>query len=80
MVKETKYFQKTFRKPRRVALMPEGDDEMGNHLMTKWCTEASVCVVFENGLVEVATVIPTLHAQPLYPYMGKGIIDYLGRY
>ena len=30
--------------------MPEGDDEMGNHLMTKWCTEASVCVVFENGL------------------------------
>ena len=26
------------------------------------------------------TVIPTLHAQPLYPYMGKGIIDYLYRY
>ena len=22
--------------------------------------------------------VPTLHAQPLYPYMGKGIIDYLG--
>ena len=60
--------------------MPEGDDEIGNHLMTKWCTEASVCVVFENGLVEVATVIPTLHAQPLYPYMGKGIIEYLGQY
>ena len=59
--------------------MPEGDDEMGNHLMMKWCTEASVCC-FLNGLVEVATVIPTLHAQPLYPYMGKGIIDYLGRY
>ena len=79
MVKETKIFQKTFRKPRRVPLMPEGDDEMGNHLMTKWCTEESVCC-FQNGLVEVATVIPTLHAQPLYPYMGKGIIDYLGRY
>ena len=64
--------------------MPEGDDELGNHLMMKWCTEASVCVcvcvVFQNGLVYVATVIPTLHAQPLYPYMGKGIIDYLGRY
>ena len=30
--------------------MPEGDDEMGNHLMTKWCTEASVYVVFKNGL------------------------------
>ena len=26
------------------------------------------------------TVIPTLHAQPLYPYMGKGIIDFLGRF
>ena len=46
MVKETKYFQKTSRKPHRVPLMPEGDDEMGNHLMTKWCTEASVCVLF----------------------------------
>ena len=80
MVKEAKHFQKTFRKPRRVPLMPKGDDELGSHLMTKWCTEASVCVVFKNGLVEVATVIPTLHAQPLYPYMGKGIIDYLGRY
>ena len=50
-VKETKLFQKTFRKPRRVPLMPEGDDELGSHLMTKWCTEASVCVVFKNGLV-----------------------------
>ena len=30
--------------------MPVGDNEMGNHLMTKLCTEASVCVVFENGL------------------------------
>ena len=60
--------------------MPEGDNEMGNHLMTKWCTEASVCVVFENGLVGVATVIPTIHARPLYPYMGKGIIEYLDRY
>ena len=31
--------------------MPEGDDEMGDHLMTKWCTEERVCVVFKNGLV-----------------------------
>ena len=51
MVMETKYFQKTFRKPHRVPLMPGGDDELGSHLMTKWCTEASVCVVFKNGLV-----------------------------
>ena len=43
MVMETKYFQKTFRKPHRVPLMPGGDDELGNHLMTKWCTEESVC-------------------------------------
>ncbi len=42
---------KTFQKPRWVPLMPEGDNELGNHLMTKWCTEASVCVVFQNGLV-----------------------------
>ena len=59
--------------------MPEGDDEMGDHLMTKWCAMEGVCC-FQNGLVGVATVIPTLHAQPLYPCMGKGIIDYLGRY
>ena len=26
------------------------------------------------------STVPTLHAQPLYPYMGKGIIDYLDRY
>ena len=45
---ETKYFQKTFRKPHRVPLMPGGDDELGNHLMSKWCTEASVCVVFKS--------------------------------
>ena len=60
--------------------MPGGDDELGSHLMTKWCTEASVCVVFENGLDLRFVDCPTLHAQPLYPYMGKGIIDYLGRY
>ena len=51
MVMEAKYFQRTFRKPRQVPLMPEGDDVLGSHLMTKWCTEASVCVVFQNGLV-----------------------------
>ena len=51
MVMEPKYFQRTFRKPRRVTHMPEGDDELGNHLMTKWCTEANVCFVFQNGLV-----------------------------
>ena len=51
MVTEAGYFQKTFRKPRRVPFMPEGDGEMGNHLMTKWCTEESVCVVLKNGLV-----------------------------
>ena len=31
--------------------MPEGGNEMGNHLMTKWSTEASVSDVFKNGLV-----------------------------
>ena len=38
------YSKDFFRKPRRVPLMPEGDNELGNHLMTKWCTEASVSV------------------------------------
>ena len=32
-----------FQKPRRVTLMPEGDDEMGDHLMTKWCAKEGVC-------------------------------------
>ena len=43
-----KVFSKDFSKTRWVPLMPEGDNEMGNHLMTKWCTEASVCVVFKT--------------------------------
>ena len=61
MVMETKYFQRTFRKPRRVPLMPEGDNEMGNHLMTKWCTEVSVCVVFKTDWFKL---------RPLFqPYM-----------
>ena len=61
MVTEAEYFQKTFRKPRRVPLMPEGDGEMGNHLMTKWCTEASVCVVLKTDWFKL---------RPLFqPYM-----------
>ena len=44
-----KVFSKDFfRKPLRVPLVPEGDNEMGNHLMTKWCTEASVRVLFSK--------------------------------
>ena len=47
-----KMISKTFRKPRRVPLMPEGDDdELGNHLIKKWRTGASECVVFESELV-----------------------------
>ena len=49
MVMETKYFQWTFSKTRRVPLMPEGDNEMGNHLMKKWCTEESVCVLLSKA-------------------------------
>ena len=51
MVLETKVFSKTFGKLRQVPLMPEGDDEIGKHLIKKWCTEESECVVFKNGLV-----------------------------
>ena len=61
MVMEARLFSKTFRKPRRVPLMPEGDDELGGHLMTKWCTEASVCVVFKTDWFKL---------RPLFqPYM-----------
>ena len=46
-----KVFSKDFSKtPSGATYAQEGDDEMGNHLMTKWCTEASVCC-FQNGLV-----------------------------
>ena len=38
-----KVFSKDFRKPHRVPLTPGGDDELGSHLIAKWCTEASVC-------------------------------------
>ena len=31
--------------------MPEGDVELGNHLIQKWYTDAGECVVFEKGLV-----------------------------
>ena len=62
MVMETKYFQKTFRKPRRVRLMPEGDVELGNHLTKKWCTgETYVSVVSKTDWFKL---------RPLFqPYM-----------
>ena len=52
--------------------MPEGNDEMGNHLMTKWCTEASVCVVFENGLDLRFVDCPNLTCATTLPLYGKG--------
>ena len=42
---------KNFSKTPSGATYAEGDKEMGNHLMTKWSTKASVCVAFKNGLV-----------------------------
>ena len=56
-----KAFSKDFLKTSSGPLMPEGDDEMGNHLMMKWCTEASVCVVFKTDWFKL---------RPLFqPYM-----------
>ena len=75
-----KVFSKAFSKTPSGATYAEGDNEMGNHLMTKWCTKARVCVVFENGLDLRFVDCSNLTVQPLYPCMGKGIIDYLGRY
>ena len=48
MVKETKLFSKTFQKPCRVTLMPEGDGELGYHFIKKWCTGASCVGVFSK--------------------------------
>ena len=42
-----KVFSKAFSKTPSCATYAEGDNEMGNHLMMKWCTEASLCVVFK---------------------------------
>ena len=54
-------FKRLFENPHRVPLMPGGDDGLGNHLMTKWCTEASVCVVFKTDWFKL---------RPLFqPYM-----------
>ena len=43
-------FKRLFKNPIGCHLCPGGDDELGSHLMTKWCTEASLCC-FQNGLV-----------------------------
>ena len=48
MVIEASMFSKSFQKPHRVPLMPEGDDELGNHLTKKWCTRASGVSVFSK--------------------------------
>ena len=66
-----KVFSKDFfLKPCRVPLMPEGDNEMGNHLMTKWCTEANACVVFENGLDLRFVDCPNLTCATTLPLYG----------
>ena len=65
---------KTFRKPRRVPLMPKGDDVgLGNHLRKKWCTEASCVCVFENGLDLRFVDCPNLTCTSTLPLYGKGL-------
>ena len=67
-----KVFSKDFAKTPSVATYAEGGNEMGNHLMTKWCTEASVCVVFENGLDLRFVDCPNLTCATTLPLYGKG--------
>ena len=67
-----KVFSKDFPKTPSGATYAEGDDELGNHLMTKWCTEASVCVVFENGLDLRFVDCPNLTCTTTLPLYGKG--------
>ena len=56
-----KVFSKDFSKTPLGATYARGDDELGSHLMTKWCTKASVCVVFKTDWFKL---------RPLFqPYM-----------
>ena len=43
-----KSISKDFSKTRWGPLMPEGDDELGNHLTKKWCIGASCVRVFSK--------------------------------
>ena len=63
---------KVVQKNHRVPLMPEGDNELGNHWMMKWCTETSVCVFFENGLDLRFVDCPNLTCATTLPLYGKG--------
>ena len=67
-----KVFSKDFSKTPSGATYAEGDNEMGNHLMTKWYTEASVCVVFKNGLDLRFVDCPNLTCATTLPLYGKG--------
>ena len=60
MVMETSIF-KDYSKTPSGATYAGGDDELGSHLMTKWCTEASACDVFKTDWFKL---------RPLFqPYM-----------
>ena len=62
-----------FRKPRRVPFMPEGDDddELGDHLMTKWCAKAGVCV-FQTDWLKLRPLFQPYMCNHTTPY-GTGL-------
>lgn len=76
-----KMISKTFPKPRRVPLMPEGDGiVLGNHLRNKLCTEARCVCVLKNGLDLICVDHPNLTCANTIPLMGWGFVDYFVRY
>ena len=60
--------------------MPEGDDELvitfGEVMHRCFC----VSMVSERGLIYDVSTVPTLPVRPRYPFMGRGFVDYSGRY
>ena len=59
--------------------MPEADDvELGNHLIKKWPTGASECVVFQKRISVSCDRHSNLTCTTTMPLMGWGFVDYFG--
>ena len=68
-----------FQKPHRVPLMLLGDVELRSPLEEEVVCRRELLVCVQNDGLDLCVItVPTKHVQPLYPFMGRGIIDYLG--
>ena len=66
-----KVFSKDFSKTPSGATYAWGDDDLGNHLMTKWCTE-QVCVLFPKRIGLSCDRYSNLTCATTLPLYGKG--------